>query len=81
MDLAIDRLVKKELRSWDGIWPYWHLLAAIDFRGHVLDRPKQRAFLARYARQDMSEDLPVPELDLRVSLIAERLKIDAPRET
>lgn len=55
----------------EGIHPTWHLEADVDFDEIIASRPKQHAYLARYGRQSMSEDLPLMELQRRVRLISE----------
>lgn len=51
--------------------PIWHLQAELDLRENILDRPKQRAYLARYGRQDFFQDRTILELEAAVKAIAE----------
>lgn len=54
----------------EGISPIWHLQTEINLREHILDRPRQRAYLARYGRQDFFQDRTVLELEGAVRAVA-----------
>jgi len=51
----------------------WHTQSLINGREILQLRPKQRAYLARYGRQDMLvwKTRPIPELNEAVRLVAE----------
>lgn len=52
--------------------PTWHLRLEIDLREQILSRPKQRAYLARYGRQDFWKDgLTVISLNAAVRAVSE----------
>lgn len=55
----------------EGVNPIWHLQAELDLRDIILDRPKQRAYLARYGRQDFFQDRTILELEAAVKAVAE----------
>lgn len=50
--------------------PIWHLQAELELREIILDRPKQRAYLARYGRQDFFQERTIPELEAAVKAVA-----------
>lgn len=51
--------------------PYWHLRVDLNLRERVLARKEQRAYLARYGRQDMfRRDLSVLDLDAAVAAVS-----------
>ncbi len=57
-----------------GIHPAWHVVtdSEIDLRERVLSRPRQRAYLARYGRQDyFRHDMTIPELDAAVRNVSD----------
>lgn len=54
-----------------GIHPFWHLTQDFDLRRVVLERPRQRAFLARYGRQDFFAERNVVELERAVRELSE----------
>lgn len=66
----LDRLVAFRITD-EGIHPFWHLHQNIDLRSNVLARPGQRAFLARYGRQDFYETRTLVELETAVHEISE----------
>lgn len=55
----------------EGVNPIAHLLDLVDLRENVLSRPKQRAYLARYGRQDFFEDRTIVELNRATRAISE----------
>lgn len=66
----MDRLVAFRIVD-EGIHPSWHLHQDVDLRRNVLARPGQRAFLARYGRQDFFEERTIVELETAMREIAE----------
>lgn len=70
LDATLDRLVAFRVPG-TGIHPAWHATVEIDLRERILLRPQQRAYLARYARQDMwRADVSIPEIDLAVRKVS-----------
>ncbi len=69
VDKVLDALIA--FRADCGIHPFWHLFQEIDLREMVLSRPKQRAFLARYGRQDFHSQRSIPELTAAVRALSE----------
>ena len=55
----------------EGIHPFWHLSQDVDLRENVLARPSQRAFLARYGRQDFFVPRTLVEIETAVREVAE----------
>jgi hypothetical protein len=68
-EMVLDHLLA--FRTEDGVHPFWHLFQTIDLKEMVLSRPKQRAFLARYGRQDFYERHSIPELVAAVRALSE----------
>lgn len=66
----LDRLVSFRIVD-EGIHPFWHLHQDVDLRRNVLARPGQRAFLARYGRQDFFAERTIVELESAVKEIAD----------
>ena len=53
------------------VHPYWHLEAHIDLEAMMLQRPEQRAYLARYGRQAYFDTgRSIPEIEEAVAAIA-----------
>jgi len=67
-DDTLKRLVG--FRVDEGIHPFWHLAQDIDLRESVLARPVQRAFLARYGRQDYFAQRTLVEIESAVREIS-----------
>jgi hypothetical protein len=69
---VLDSLIGSAFRIADeGVHPFWHLFQDIDLREMILSRPKQRAFLARYGRQDFFVEHPIPVLVAAVRALSE----------
>jgi hypothetical protein len=65
----MDRLV--DFRDPDeGIHPFWHLGQKIDLKAKILARADQRAYLARYGRQDFFADRTIVEIESAVRAIS-----------
>jgi len=54
----------------------WFLRVEIDLKDAMLERPRQRAYLARYGRADVlfRRDLPIVELNRAVRQVGEVVK-------
>lgn len=68
--LVLDALIAFRVPD-EGIHPYWYLFQEIDLKEMILARPQQRAFLARYGRQDFYEKRSIPELRAAVHALSE----------
>lgn len=66
----LDRLISFRVLD-EGIHPFWHLCQDVDLRRNVLARPGQRAFLARYGRQDFFAERTLNEIETAVREIVE----------
>jgi hypothetical protein len=69
-DAMMNRLVQFRVGE-DGIHPTWHLQAAMNLKESIAMRAQQRAYLARYGRQDyFDQSCSLPELDEAVRAIS-----------
>jgi hypothetical protein len=51
-------------RTGEGVHPFWHLEVEIDLGRNINDRVEQRAYLARYARQEFFDKTrSIPEIE------------------
>lgn len=68
--MVLDTLIAYRVMD-EGIHPFWHLIAKIDLRENLLLRNKQKAYLARYGRQDFFASRGIVELNSAVRAISE----------
>jgi hypothetical protein len=59
----------------EGMHPFWHLAVEMDLKERIANRKVQRAYLARYGRQDFFDyTRTTPEQDAAMKAISQIVK-------